>query len=117
MKKILVVDDEESVCTVLKQMLESGGYAADVAYDGKQALDKLKSDNFDLLIADINMPVMDGVELLKRTKEILPDLPVIFVTGFGKDKIIIEAMKQGLADFLQKPFRMDDVINTVKRHI
>ena len=117
MKKILVADDEESVRLVLKQMLEAVGYKVDTAADGSQALAKMKADNYDLLIADINMPVMDGVELLKKSRELFPQLPVIFVTGFGRDKIIVQAMKEGLSDFLQKPFRMDDVTNTIKRYI
>ena len=98
-------------------MLEAAGYKVDTAADGSQALAKLKADKYDMLIADINMPVMDGVELLKRTKETFPELPVIFVTGFGRDKIIVQAMKDGLSDFLQKPFRMDDVTSTIKRYL
>lgn len=117
MKKILIVDDEESVRTILKQMLEQGGFSADAASDGKEALDKLGSSSFDMLISDINMPVMDGVELLKRSKELFPNMPVIFITAFGKDKIILEAMKTGLSDYIEKPFRIDGVIKTVKEHM
>jgi two-component system, NtrC family, response regulator HydG len=117
MKKILVVDDENSVQVILKQILEKAGYAVDTAGDGKVALEKLKADTFNLLIADINMPVMDGVELLKNSKKILPELPVIFITAFGKNEIIVQAMKDGLADFIEKPFRMDQVLKTVKDHL
>lgn len=117
MKTILIADDEESVGAILKQMLESGGYATEVAMNGEEALNLLKSKKFDLLISDINMPVMDGVALLTKAKEFSPSLPVIFVTAYGKNKIIMEAMKIGLADFIEKPFRMDVVINTVKKHI
>lgn len=117
MKKILVVDDEESVRFILKQMLETGGYSVDVANNGQEALEALKSSRFDMLITDINMPVMNGVELLNKTREEFPGMPVIFITAYGKDKIILEAMKVGLADFIEKPFRMDYVLKTVQEHM
>jgi DNA-binding NtrC family response regulator len=117
MKKILIVDDEESVRFILKQMLEKGGFAAEAAINGEEALEKLKSDHFDMLISDINMPKMDGVALLGKSKELFPSLPVIFITAYGKDKIIMEAMKVGLADFIEKPFKMDEVLKVVKDQI
>jgi DNA-binding NtrC family response regulator len=117
MKKILVVDDKESVRVILKQMLEQGGYSADTAKDGDDALAMMKNTPYDMLITDINMPVMNGVELLNRTKEAFPAMPVIFITAYGKDKIIIDAVKVGLSDFIEKPFKMEDVLKTVKEHI
>ncbi len=117
MKKIMVVDDKESVTIILKQMLEQGGYSVEVANDGEKALEALKNGHFDMLITDINMPVMNGVELLNKTKEAFPRMPVIFITAYGKDKIIIDAIKVGLSDFIEKPFRMEDILKTVKEHI
>lgn len=117
MKKILVVDDEESVRVILKQMLEQGGYSAEVASNGEEALAILKKSPFDMLISDINMPVMDGVALLSKSKDLYPKMPVIFVTAYGKDKIIMEAMKVGLADYIEKPFRIDDVNRIVKANL
>lgn len=117
MKKILVVDDEESVRIILKEMLLKGGFSAEVASDGLDALVKLKKETFDMLITDINMPNMDGVALLKKSKELFPSMPVIFITAYGKDKIIMEAMKTGLADFIEKPFRMDAVIKIVNDYV
>jgi len=117
MKKILVVDDEESVRVILKQMLEQGGYVVEVANDGEEALESMKGTHFDMLVSDINMPVMNGVELLNKAKESFPMMPVIFITAYGKDKVIIEAMKVGLADYIEKPFKMDGVLKTVKEHI
>ncbi len=114
MKKILVVDDEESVRIILKQMLEKGGYSVEVRSDGEEALGALKSGRFNMLITDINMPKMNGIELLYKTKEEFPAMPVVFITAYGKDKTIIEAMKMGLSDNIEKPFRMDDVLKTVK---
>lgn len=117
MKKILVVDDELTIRTILKQILEQGGFECEMAADGKEALEMLKADNFDLMITDINMPEMDGVELLQKTKELLPTFPVIFITAYGRDKIIMQAMRSGLTDYIEKPFRMNDVIDVVKRHL
>lgn len=117
MKKILVVDDKESVTIILKQMLEQGGYEVEVATNGEEALEIMKKGRFDMLITDINMPVMNGVELLNKTRELFPKMPVIFITAYGKDKIIIDAVKVGLSDFIEKPFRMEDILKTVKEHI
>jgi len=117
MNKILVVDDEESVRIILKKMLEEGGYIAETANNGEEALEAMKGTRFDMLISDINMPVMNGVELLNKAKQLYPKMPVIFITAYGKDKIIIEAMKVGLADYIEKPFRMEGVLSTVKEHI
>jgi len=117
MKKILVVDDEESVRAILKQILEQGNYTVEAAGNGKEAAEMLKSIHFDAIISDINMPIMNGVELLNKAKELAPDVPVIFITAYGKDKVVIEAMKIGLADFIEKPFRMDQILKTVKEHI
>jgi two-component system, NtrC family, nitrogen regulation response regulator NtrX len=117
MKKILVVDDEESVRFILKQMLEKGGYAVEVRNDGEEAMEALKKGCFDMLITDINMPKMNGIELLYKAKEAFHELPVIFISAYGKDKTILEAMKMGLSDNIEKPFRMDDVLEIVKEHI
>ena len=116
-RKILVVDDEISVRTILKQILEKSDFEADSAGDGVEAVEKLKASSFDGVITDINMPNMDGVALLKKIKEDYPDMPVIFITAFGRDKIVIEAMKVGLVDFIEKPFKMDVIINTLNQHI
>jgi len=117
MKKILIVDDEESVRIILKQMLEQGGYEADSASNGEEALEMLKNIPYDMLISDINMPKMDGVALLKKSKELFAAMPVVFVTAYGRDKIIIDAMRTGLADFIEKPFRIDEVLRIVKENI
>ena len=116
-RKVLVVDDELSIRTILKQILEKNNFEADTAVDGVQALEKLKAGPFDIVISDINMPNMDGVALLKKIKEDYPNVPVIFITAFGRDKIIVEAMKIGLTNFIEKPFKMDAVINTLNQHI
>lgn len=117
MKNILVVDDEESVRVILKQILEKGGFGADVANDGEDAIEKMKKCSYDMLVTDINMPRMDGVALLKKSKELYPKIPVIFITAYGKDKIIMEAMKTGLSNYIEKPFKMDDVIRTIKENL
>jgi DNA-binding NtrC family response regulator len=116
MKKILVTDDEDTVRMVLKQMLEQSGFAVDTAKNGVEALEKLKADTFSMLISDINMPEMDGVELLGKVKQLMPELPVIFITAFGKNQVIMQAMRSGLSNYIEKPFRMNDVISTVNQY-
>ena len=115
--KILIVDDEESVRMILQQIIIKRGFEAETASDGNEALEKLKISSFGIVISDINMPNMDGVTLFKNIKKDYPKTPVIFITAFGRDKIIVEAMKIGLADFIEKPFKMDAVISTINQHI
>ena len=117
MKKILVVDDNENIRVILKQMLEDGGYAVQAAKGGEEALEIMKTKRFDMLIADINMPGMTGFELLEKSKRAYPQIPVIFVTAYRKDKNLVRSVNIGLSDYIEKPFKMDEVLRIVKEHI
>jgi two-component system response regulator PilR (NtrC family) len=107
--KILVVDDEESIREFFEIMLKREGYEVMTAQNGRVALDLLKTKNADLIISDIQMPEMSGMELLAKVKEIDIDLPVIMVTAFGSTDTAVEAMKLGAFDYIQKPFKIDEV--------
>jgi two-component system, NtrC family, response regulator HydG len=108
--KILIAEDEEITVKHLVNTLKKEGYAVDSASNGIDALRKAESDSFDLLIADIKMPGMTGIELLERVRDKLPELEVIIVTGYGSIGSAIEAMKKGAIEYLTKPFDLDELL-------
>jgi two-component system response regulator PilR (NtrC family) len=107
--RILIVEDEKSMREVLKILLEGERYEVVSASDGLEGLSYLANDIFDLVITDIKMPKFDGFELLKKTKEISPDTIVIMITAFGTTEAAIEAMKSGAYDYINKPFKIDEI--------
>jgi two-component system response regulator PilR (NtrC family) len=107
--RILIVEDEKSMREVLKILLEGERYEVVSASDGLEGLSYLANDIFDLVITDIKMPKVDGFELLKKTKEISPDTIVIMITAFGTTEAAIEAMKSGAYDYINKPFKIDEI--------
>jgi two-component system response regulator PilR (NtrC family) len=107
--RILIVEDERSMREVLKILLEGERYEVVSASDGLEGLSYLANDIFDLVITDIKMPKLDGFELLKKTKEISPDTIVIMITAFGTTEAAIEAMKSGAYDYINKPFKIDEI--------
>ncbi len=113
--RILIVDDEPDICHMLRRLMESKGYEAITANDGKEALEKIRHDTPDVVLSDSKMPNMDGMELLKNAREIDPDLPLILITAFADVHGAVEAMRQGAHDYLSKPFNHDEVIRVVHR--
>jgi DNA-binding response OmpR family regulator len=112
---ILIVDDEKNIRLTLSQTLETLGAEIDTAANGEEALAKLKGREFGLILLDIRMPGMDGMEVLHRVREIRPDIRVIMITAYGTIESAVEAMKLGAVDFLQKPFDPDQVRELVSR--
>ena len=108
--RVLVVDDELIVRDSLKEWLNEEGFFVDVAESGSMALEKLSKASFNLMLTDIKMPGMDGVELLKKAKEIFPDLCVLMMTAFATVETAVEAMKIGAQDYLMKPFDPEQMI-------
>ncbi|MCL6584552.1 MAG: response regulator [bacterium] len=107
--KILIVDDNEELCSVYREALEEAGYGIATAQNGKQALDKIEEDHFDLILADKNMPQMGGVRLLKAVRKKDPNIKVVLITAFGGQKSYLEAMEQGADEFLNKPLRIEEL--------
>jgi two-component system response regulator PilR (NtrC family) len=107
--RILVVDDEESIREFLEIMLKKEGYEVTCAEDGLKAKDLLAKKAFDMVISDLQMPNMTGLELLKHVKETYPDLVFMMITAFGTTESAVEAMKIGAYDYLTKPFKIDEV--------
>lgn len=107
--RILVVDDEESIREFLEIMLKKEGYEVTLAEDGQKAKDLLAKKTFDMIISDLQMPHVTGIELLKHVKESYPDTVFMLITAFGTTETAVEAMKMGAYDYLTKPFKIDEV--------
>lgn len=107
--RILAVDDEESIREFLEIMLKKEGYDVTTAADGQQAIDILKKKSFDMVISDMQMPNVTGMELLKHVKDNYPDLVFMIITAFGTTESAVEAMKLGAYDYITKPFKIDEV--------
>ncbi len=114
-KKILVVDDEENIRMLISEHLKSNGYNCSIAANGKEALEKLERDNFELVLSDIKMPVMDGIELIKKIMSEYKDIVVIMVTSVFDTSSAIEAMRIGAYDYITKPFYLDNLLLSVER--
>jgi two-component system response regulator PilR (NtrC family) len=115
--KILVADDEKSMREVLDIFLKGEGYDVSVADGGESAIEAIKKDIFELVITDLKMPKVSGFDLLKTVKETSPDTIVVIITAFGTTESAVEAMKLGAFDYIQKPFKMDDIRLVVKNAI
>jgi DNA-binding NtrC family response regulator len=115
MARILVVDDELSIVQVLNTLLERGGHTVATAIDGEQAIKALKEDVFDLMITDVRLPVMDGITLLHKSKELQSHLAVIVMTAYAGVDNAVEAMKNGAFDYVTKPFKFDELMLTIER--
>jgi len=101
---ILVVDDERNIRNHLRMVLEAEGYEVDTAGNGDDALSRVKDGRYDIAFIDIQMPKMDGLELLRHLRGLRPKLPVVMLTAYGTVNRAVEAMKLGAVDFLEKPF-------------
>lgn len=115
--KVLIVDDEKAIRDSLKVVLDDEGYETDVAQDGAEALDKLKNENIDVVLTDIKMPNMDGMELLSEAAKASPSTFFIVMTAYASVKTAVDAMRVGAYDYLIKPIEFDDLIVRLKHLI
>lgn len=118
-KNILVVDDDGIVTKSLCSLLNTAGYSADASEDGFDAIEKIKDTHIDLIIIDIRMPQIDGVQTVKKIKELLkskhkPDIPIIFITGYADSKINLEAKELGEVIF--KPFDNQEFLKCITNY-
>jgi len=113
--KVLVVDDDEVIRELFKRFLGRQGYSVFTATDGLNALDKVKKDNYDMLILDLKMPKMHGMELLNRIKGLKKNLIIIVITGYATIDTAKEAIRQGCFDYIIKPFDIEDVNVIIRR--
>jgi DNA-binding NtrC family response regulator len=115
--RILVVDDEMIVCESCKRILEEEGYEVEIALSGKEAFEEMKANPFDIVITDLKMPGIDGMEVLSTFRREYPDSIIIMITGFSTVETAVEAMKLGAFDYIPKPFTPDEVTIVVKKAI
>ena len=115
-QRVLVIDDELDMLMLLRMIIEDNtGYEVETTNNPSEGLKLLTEKHFDLVITDLKMPGMDGMELFDECKDIRPDTPVIIITAYGSLETADEALKKGVADFITKPFRKDSILFTIKR--
>lgn len=118
-KKILVIDDEELVIYSLKRLLKREGYEVTVASNGAEALELIKETDFDLVVSDIRMPELDGIEVVRKMREYFLEnnknlVPVVLITGYSNDESAKQAQELKVVDYLHKPFDTVDFLKVIK---
>jgi CheY-like chemotaxis protein len=111
--KILLVDDNEDLCRNLADILELKKYEVTVVYDGTQAIEAIKKGDFDVVLMDVKMPGISGIEALKIIKQINPDLNIIFITAFADDIFYKQGLKNGDVEVIQKPMDIDKFLDRI----
>ncbi|NJD75704.1 MAG: response regulator [Candidatus Methanoperedens sp.] len=115
MKNILIIEDEKEIRDGLAEVLGDAGFSVDSADNGLQGLEKIKKKDFDIVVTDLIMPVVGGMEVLRETKRIKPQTRVIMITAFATVDNAVEAMKAGASDYITKPFRIDEVQTKIRK--
>lgn len=113
--KVLIVDDDEKICEGLEEMLAEEGYETTSVTSGEDAIKKLNKEDFNILLTDLVMPRISGMDVLREAKRINPRIHVVMITAFATIESAVEAMKKGASDYISKPFKLHEVQNTLKR--
>ena len=116
MPKILIIEDEQSIRRVLKKIIseENKSYEVDEAEDGLEGLDLIQNTDYDLILCDIKMPKVDGVEVLEKVRRIKPEIPVVMISGHGDLDMAVQTMRMGAFDYISKPPDLNRLLNTVR---
>ena len=114
MSKILIIDDERAIRSTLKEILEYEKFEVDEAVDGAEGVKKAETGNFDVILCDIKMPKMDGMEVLNKLQQLVPDTPVVMISGHGTIDTAVEAIKKGAYDFISKPPDLNRLLVTIR---
>lgn len=112
-KKIIIIDDDDLILNSIKKQLKNENYFVEYINNPIEGIKKINEEDYNLVICDVKMKPIQGIEVLKLVKELFPDLPVIIITGYVDDKIIEEAKKIGCSDFLIKPLKRTQLINSI----
>ena len=121
-KRILIIEDEQIITKSLQRLLKKEGYAVEISNSGAAALEKIKTEEFNLVVSDIRMPDMDGIETIKAIRKSLieqakPSVPEILITGYADESKYQEALELKVADYIYKPFDIKDFLEAVRRNI
>ncbi len=114
MSRILVIDDERSIRNTLKEILEYEKYEVDLAEDGNQGIELIRKNEYDVVLCDIKMPGMDGIEVLEKIQILAPDSPVVMISGHGNIDTAVESIKKGAFDFIEKPLDLNRMLITIR---
>ncbi len=114
MTSILIIDDEKAIRKTLTEILSFEGYKIDEAADGEEGLKCFKERTYDVVLCDIKMPKLDGIEFLQKASEHNPDVPIIMISGHGNIETAVEAVKKGAYDFIQKPPDLNRLLITIR---
>ena len=114
MSKILVIDDERSIRNTLKDILEYEKYEVDLAEDGKAGIEKIRAAEYDIVLCDIKMPGLDGIEVLERLVVLAPDTPVVMISGHGNIDTAVDSIKKGAFDYIEKPLDLNRLLITIR---
>lgn len=114
MAKILIIDDEKSIRKTLREILEYEKYQVDEAADGSEGLGLIQKNKYDVILCDIKMPKMDGIEVLDRIMQLATDVPVVMISGHGNIETAVEAVKKGAFDFIAKPLDLNRLLVTIR---
>ncbi|WP_319511526.1 sigma-54 dependent transcriptional regulator [uncultured Draconibacterium sp.] len=114
MSKILVIDDERSIRNTLKDILEYEKYEVDLAEDGTKGIEKVRSAEYDIVLCDIKMPGLDGIEVLERLVVLAPDTPVVMISGHGNIDTAVDSIKKGAFDYIEKPLDLNRLLITIR---
>lgn len=106
--KILIIDDDRDICEYMTTMLETTGYEVSTLSDPTQAVDAIRNDTFHLLIIDLMMPRMDGIELIQRIRKVDSDIAIVVFTGYPSVETAVDALKLNVSDYVKKPFEIDE---------
>ena len=121
-KSILVIDDDVLVLKTVKKLLDREGYLVEAAKDASEGFEKVKKQEFNLIVCDVRMPSVDGIELIEQVKnfrksENKPAIPFVFITGYASEEAPIKALKLGAKDYILKPFDIDKLLESVKNNL
>jgi DNA-binding NtrC family response regulator len=117
MKRVIIVDDESSSRAILKKIVSDAGYTVTVASSGEEALKKISASRFDIMLTDLNMPLMNGIELTAKALQLESDMIVILITAYGSIRTAVEAIRLGAFDFLSKPVNKEELLLIISRGV